>query len=69
MSDYESIGLNKDNAYLHIRGHEIYDLVKYIGTRHCPDKNIRFKDHILDSLNMEFAYQEMSLLVKDLKCL
>ena len=68
-TEYESIGLNKSNAYLHIRGHEIYDLVKYIGTRHCPDKNIRFKDHILDSLNIEFAYQEMSLLVKDLKCL
>ena len=68
-TEYESIGLNKSNAYLHIRGHEIYDLIKYIGTRHCPDVNISFKGHILDSINIEFAYPEMSSLVKDLKCL
>ena len=68
-TEYESIGLNKSNAYLHIRGHEIYDLVKYIGTRHCPDVNISFQCHILDSINIEFAYPEMSSLVKDLKCL
>lgn len=66
---YESIGLNKDNAYLHIRGHEIYDLVKYIGMRHCPDPNIKFKDHILNSINLEFTYPEMSSIIQDLKCL
>lgn len=45
----ESIGVNEQNAYLHIRGHNLFDLVAFIGGLLCHDTSVSFKNDILMS--------------------
>lgn len=44
-----SIGVNEENVYLHIRGHNLFDLVAYIGGLLCHDTTVSFKKDILMS--------------------
>ncbi|MBR1932268.1 MAG: hypothetical protein IJ841_01100, partial [Prevotella sp.] len=43
------IGVNEQNVYLHIRGHNLFDLVAYIGSLLCHDTTVSFKKDILMS--------------------
>ncbi len=58
--------INEDNAYLHVRGHNIYDLVLYIGWLLCKPYGISFKKSILDKLP-DSDYWEMKYIERDLK--
>lgn len=48
---FEHLGLNANNAYLHIKGHTIYTLIKSVGNCLCHFSDINFeKEVMLDSL-------------------
>ena len=46
---YRALGLEECNAYLHIRGHNLYNLVKSIGNLICTGARINFENEILNS--------------------
>ena len=43
----QTLGVNEQNAYLHVRGHNIFDLVAYIGDLLCRGTAISFKNNVL----------------------
>lgn len=45
---YKRFGLTKENAYLHIRGHNLYDLLKSIGYQLCSSYHVDFENQILN---------------------
>ena len=44
---YRSLNVNEQNAYLHIRGHNLFDLVAYIGDLLCRGTSVSFKQDVL----------------------
>lgn len=59
--------LNKENAYLHIQGHQLYKLVLHIGTMLCSGTSVAFKTDILDKAHHANGYSEIDNVQKDLK--
>ena len=43
----QSLGVNEQNAYLHVRGHNLFDLVAYIGDLLCRGTSISFRNDVL----------------------
>ena len=43
----KALNVNEQNAYLHIRGHNIFDLVAYIGNLLCRGTSVSFKKDVL----------------------
>lgn len=43
----QSLYVNEQNAYLHIRGHNLFDLVAYIGNLLCRGTSVSFKKDVL----------------------
>ena len=43
----QTLNVNEQNAYLHIRGHNIFDLVSYIGDLLCRGTSVSFKNDVL----------------------
>ncbi len=64
---FESLGLNEDNTYLHVRGHYIYDLIKYVGTRICSKTSVNFERDILLSGLQTYGYWEMDKIGEKVK--
>ena len=44
---YRHLGLTESNAYLHIRGKNIFGLLAHIGNIVCRPYKINFKDNVL----------------------
>ena len=44
---YQSFNVNEQNAYLHVRGHNLFDLVAYIGNMLCRGTSVSFKKDVL----------------------
>lgn len=42
-----ALNVNEQNAYLHIRGHELFDLVSYISDLLCRGTSVSFKKDVL----------------------
>ena len=59
-------GLTPENAYLHIQGHKLYDLIVNIGTMLCKGKRIAFKSEILDKGFPVSGYMEIDNVQSDL---
>lgn len=59
--------LTPENAYLHIQGHRLYDLITHIGTRLCKGKRIAFKSDILDASYPICGYEEIDRVQYDLR--
>lgn len=57
--DYTVDGLTPENAYLHIQGHRLYDLVLNIGTLLCRGKRVKFKSEVLDKDFPNSGYAEI----------
>ena len=66
---YSALGLTKDNAYLHIRGHNIFDLLEYIGRLLCRPQRLNFKDDILKRCFSSESYWEIEHIISDIKSL
>ena len=58
--------LTPNNAYLHMQGHKIYDLVANIGKLLCRGKRISFKTDVLDSGFPVSGYSEIDNVQSDL---
>lgn len=43
----QALGVNEQNAYLHVRGHNLFDLVSYIGDLLCRGTSISFRNDVL----------------------
>lgn len=59
-------GLTPENAYLHIQGHRLYDLVMNIGTLLCRGKRVAFKSEVLDKDFPNSGYAEIENVHYDL---
>ena len=64
---YKQKKLDASNAYLHVRGHNIYDLVSYIGKRCCNSLQKGFEKDVLANVAVCGTYWEYTELEKDLK--
>lgn len=42
-----ALDVNEENAYLHVRGHNVFDLVSYIGDLLCRGTSVSFKNDVL----------------------
>lgn len=63
---FQNLGLTERNAYMHIKGHTIYTLIKSIGDCICYYSNINFeKDILLDSLQTS-GYWEVDKIREDI---
>lgn len=63
---YSILGLNIDTAYLYVRGHNIYDLVRYIGERTLNTYPYTFKQQVLDVVPPS-DYDEIRKIESDLR--
>lgn len=63
---YEQLGLTESSAYLRVRGHHLYHLIKHIGQQLCSGKRVNFEDEILlDSISIG-NYLEIKKLGEDI---
>lgn len=67
IARYEKLGLNANNAYLHIRGHELFNMVQYIGTRICMNQQISFTNDVLKKDVPSSGYWEVEKILEDIK--
>lgn len=65
-ADFTVEGLTPQNAYLHIQGHRLYDLVMHIGVILCHGTGVKFKTEILDSSTHTEGYEEIDSVQSDL---
>lgn len=64
---YADLGLTEGNAYLHVRGHNLYDLLKSIGRQLCSSHCVDFENAVLNaSLPDENCYWELQRVSADL---
>lgn len=59
-------GLTEKNAYLHIQGHQLYKLIRSIGTRLCKGKGIAFTSEVLNQAHQTSGYEEIDKVQSDL---
>ena len=65
---YSAMGLTEDNAYLHIRGHNLYDLLKSMGHQLCSVHHVDFENQVLNaSVPSEASYWEIGRSSGDLR--
>ena len=65
---YAKLGVDESNVYLHVRGHNIYDLLKSMGKQVCSAYHINFENDVLNnSLPKLPAYWELKKVSDDLK--
>ncbi|MDE6795360.1 MAG: DUF4435 domain-containing protein [Muribaculaceae bacterium] len=64
--NYSIDDLTPENAYLHIQGHRLYDLIVNIGTMLCRGKRVAFKSEVLDNGFPVFGYSEIDNVQSDL---
>ena len=43
----KTLDVNEENVYLHVRGHNVFDLVAYIGDLLCRGTSVSFKNDVL----------------------
>ena len=64
---YRQLGLSVENAFLHIRGHNLYDLLKSIGHQLCSCRKIDFENQVLNATLPETTdYWEIEQTANDL---
>ncbi len=65
--NYAIDGLTAENAYLHIQGHKLHDLIMNIGKMLCSGKRIAFKSEVLDSEFPVSGYPEIDKVQSDIR--
>ncbi|WP_455587172.1 DUF4435 domain-containing protein [Bacteroides sp.] len=66
---YAALGVTEENAYLHFRGHNLYNIVRSLGNSLCKNSGINFEqDVLLDNLAFD-TYWEIEKSGQDLKAL
>lgn len=64
---FASMGLNRDNAYMHVRGHNIYELTNYIGRIYSRPLQLNFQRDVMKKVLVGGRYWEYEKLEDDLK--
>lgn len=63
---YARLGLSKNNAYLRMRGHTLYNFINAIGTHVCKNTRVPFASRILKIVEVsQSRYTEMNNLQQD----
>ena len=62
----DALNVNEQNAYLHIRGHNLFDLVAYIGDLLCQGTSVLFKQHILMKELPPLTYWQIQKVAEDI---
>ena len=60
-----ALNIDASNAYLHTRGHDIFNLIRYIGWQLCKKEPVKFEKDILEK-NMTSTCWEMKAIEADL---
>jgi len=60
-------GITESNAYMYVIGHNLYDLIVYIGTRCCSSKDLSFVNNILNDDYPLDGYEEVDMIHRDIK--
>lgn len=62
-----SLGITVNNAYMHVRGHDIANLVEYIGNLFCKHiQGVSFKNNIYYNINISAKYWELNNIISDI---
>ena len=62
----QQLGVNERNAYLHIRGHHLFDLVAYIGDLLCRGTSVSFKNDVLMNELPSNTYWQLEKVKEDI---
>ncbi len=65
-SFYQTLNVNEQNAYLHIRGHNLFDLVAYIGDLLCRGTSVSFKKDVLMNDLPPQTYWQIKKIAEDI---
>lgn len=63
---YEAKGVNKENAYLYVRGHCLYNSLVSIGKKLCEGTNVDFEQNILKGTLAFEQYDAICRIKKDI---
>ena len=66
-ANYAGKGLDRDNAYLHVRGHNIYELTVDIGKKFSRPMRIHFEADVLKGATIGGGYWEYADIERDLR--
>ena len=61
-----ALDVNEQNAYLHVRGHNIFDLVAYIGDLLCRGTSVSFKNDVLTNEHPPQVYWQIKKVASDI---
>lgn len=62
----KQLGITEENAYLHVRGHNLMDLVCYIGEMTCRGTGVSFKNDILMKSLLPYNYWQIEKIASDI---
>ena len=66
----ERCGITRDNVYLHVRGHNMYDMIQHIGIILCHGTRISFTNDVLQfGWDKEPEYWQYQRLISDLRAI
>ena len=61
-----ALDVNEENAYLHVRGHNVFDLVAYIGDLLCRGTSISFKNDVMTRTLPTKTYWQIKKATEDI---
>lgn len=62
-------GVTRDNVYLYVRGHCLYNLLNSLGNKLCKETGVDFEQNILKSALAYDEYEAIKLIKRDIKIL
>lgn len=62
----QTLNVSEQNAYLHIRGHNLFDLVAYIGDLLCRGTSVSFKKDVLMNALPPQTYWQIKKVAEDI---
>jgi len=66
----EQCGITRDNVYLHVRGHNLYDMIQHVGKILCHGTRISFTNDVLRfGWDEEPEYWQYQRLISDLRAI
>ena len=66
LAKLAQLGVTPENAYLHVRGHNLYNLILRIGTQLCYREEIDFKNEVLNQVLPPPSYWQMEKVQLDI---
>lgn len=61
-----ALNVNEENAYLHVRGHNVFNLVAYIGDLLCRGTTVSFKNDVLTNELPSQCYWQIKEVASDI---